>query len=480
MTRLGRSRNKNSATSGIETVAQVIPAAATERWSSPLAFVLAAAGAAIGFNNIWQFPGLVTQYGGGAFVLVYVLFVFVFGVPLLIAEILLGRSARAAPVHALRLLSPVRRHAPAWSVTGWIAVAACFIVFSYLSVIAGWALAYVVRAASGVFAGQTADGIASLFTALVRDPEKQLFWHVAFVILCALVVARGVRRGLEAVTRVLVPLSMLLLLALVGYVVALGTFSNAVLYLLEPDFTKLTFHAWLVAAGQVFFSLGLGFGMMLMYGAYLKEDASIPRAAITVAGFDTVTALIGAAIVYAVLFAGGIEPASGPGLAFQALPLAFDHLPYGRWFATLFFVLLSLIALLRAIALLETVTVWLGERFGLTRVRAVALVGTAAWALGLVTVLSFNYWAFSFPFFGGVEKKLGVFDLLQIATTQVLLPVAAVLLALFAGWAIKAETSREALALRSPCAYDAWIWLLRLLVPLVLLVLLAYLPKLYP
>lgn len=477
MTRSGRSR-KHGATDAA-TGNDAIPALPSDRWSSAFTFVLAATGASIGFTNIWQFPGLAAQYGGGAFVIAYLAFVALFGVPLLIAELLLGRSARASPVHALRLLSPHRRHAAAWSVAGWVAVAACFIVFSYLSVIAGWMLAYVVRVSVGAFAGQTADGMASLFTALVRDPEKQLFWHAGFVAACAWVVARGLRRGLEPLTRVAVPAVFVLLLALVGYVVTIGSFGGALLHLLEPDFAKLSAMALLTAAGQAFFSLGLGFGMMITYGAYLREDVSIPRAALTVAGLDTLTALIAAILVFAVLFAGGVEPASGPGLVFQALPLAFDHLPYGRWFATLFFLLLSLVALLRAIPMLETVVLWVGERFRLGRVRAAAAVATAAWALGLVTVLSFNYWAFSFSVFGA-EKKLGMFDLLQVATTHVLLPVGALLLAIFAGWILRAETTREALALRSPCAYDAWIWSLRLAVPLVLLVLLFNLHKLYP
>lgn len=479
MSRSARSRIKSTVASAPAVAEMRAPATPVDRWPNALAFVLAASGAAIGFNNIWQFPELAAQYGGGAFVLVYIVFVALFGVPLLIAEMLLGRTARAAPIPALRMLSPNRRRAGQWSIAGWAAVAACFVVFSYLSVIAGWMLAYVVRAAAGVFAGQTADGMASLFTALVRDPEKQLFWHLGFVGVCTLVVARGLRRGLEPVTRVAVPLAFVALLVLVGYAMSLDTFGSAVLHFLEPDFAKLSFMGLLVAAGQVFFSLGLGFGMMLAYGAYLREDVSIPRAALTVAGLDTLTAVVAACVVFAVLFAGSVEPASGPGLVFQALPLAFDHLPYGRWFTILFFLLLSLIALLRALALLETVTRWFAERFQMDRVRAAAAVAAAAWALGLVSVLSFNYWAFPFSVFG-IEKKLGVFDILQMLTTQVLLPVGALLLALFTGWALRTETTREALALRSPCAYDAWIWSLRLLVPLVMLLLLVYLPKLYP
>src|SRR5581483_11368205 len=182
--------------------------------------------------------------------------------------------------------------------------------------------------------------------------------------------------------------------------------------------------------------------------------------------------------VYAVLFAGGVEPASGPGLAFQALPLAFDHLPFGRVFATVFFALLTVIAFLRAIALLELVVAWLGEQFRIRRMHAAFIGGAGAWALGLVSIFSFNYWAFSFRFFA-MEKRLGAFDVLQVMTAHVLLPLTGLLLAVFAGWVLRPEATRAALGLRSACAHDAWLWSLRIVVPALLLVLFYFLPTLY-
>jgi len=361
-----------------------------DRWSSPLVFILAVAGATVGFSNLWEFPQLAAKYGGGAFVLVYLTFVIIFGVPLLMAEIMLGRQGRASPIYALWLLGGGRTHGRAFAVAGWMALVACFIIFSYLSVIAGWTLAYIARSALGMFAGRTADGIASQFTAFVQDPEKQLFWHAAFVTAAALVAARGVRAGLEAAVRWLVPLLFVLLLLLVIYALALGTLNYAIGHLLEPDFTKLTAMGLLAALGHVFFSLGLGMGIVLMYAAYLEDGAAVTRAALTIAGFDIVIALVAGFVIYAVLFAGGVEPATGPGLAFQALPLAFDHLPFGRVFATLFFTLLTVVAFLRAIALLEMVVAWLGEQFRLPRLHAALIGGGAAWALGLISIFSFN------------------------------------------------------------------------------------------
>lgn len=450
----------------------------SERWSDPFVFVLAATGATIGFSNLWQFPYLVSQHGGGAFVLVYVVLALVVGVPLLMSEVLLGRIGRGSPVATFRDLGRPTRAGVRWVVVGGIGVLGGFLIFSYLSVIAGWALGYFVRSLLGVFDGLTADGVASVFANMVKDPEKQLFWHSAFVATTLLVAMRGVRRGLEPAVKVLVPLLFVLLLVLLAYGVALGGFDDAAAFLFAPDFTKLTPMVWLTALAHLFFSLALGMGLMLMYGAYLKTEASVPRVALTVVALDTFTAVAGALIVFAVLILGAVEPAAGPGLVFQAIPLAFDHLPLGRWFASVFFALLVLIALLTAIGLVEPALVWLHERFGLDRRRAAALCGVCAWAIGVVVILSFNYWQFSFTFLG-VEKRLGTFDLLQIVTAYGMLPLTGLLIAVFAGWMIGKERARTELGFRSPCVFDMWLWLVRLVIPALLLVLFFILPKLY-
>lgn len=449
-----------------------------ERWSDPFVFVLAATGATIGFSNFWQFPYLVSQHGGGAFILVYLLLAFAVGVPLLMSEVLLGRIGRGSPVAVFRDLGRPTRAGARWVVVGGIGVLGGFLIFTYLSVIAAWAIGYFVRSVLGVFDGLTADGVASIFAGMVKDPEKQLFWHSGFVAATMLVAVRGVRRGLEPVAKLLVPLLFVLLLVLLSYSVALGGFDDAAGFLLAPDFTKLSPMVWLTALAHLFFSLGLGMGLMLMYGAYLKSEASVARVALTVVGLDTFTAIAGALIVFAVLFAGGVEPAAGPGLVFQAIPLAFDHLPLGRWFASIFFGLLVIVALLTAIGLVEPALVWLHERFGLERRRAVVACGLVAWAFGIVVILSFNYWQFSFRFLG-VEKKLGAFDLLQIGTAYGMLPLTGLLVAVFAGWMLGAERARTELGLRSPCVFDMWLWLVRLMIPALLLVLFFILPKLY-
>jgi len=449
----------------------------SERWSNTPTFVFAVAGAAIGFKTIWQFPQLVAENGGGAFILIYLLLSLLLGAPLLIAQIMLGRRTHTSPIATFKELGARVYGRRMWSVVGIVAVAAGFVVFSYLSVIAGWTVAYFVRAIFGTLSGLTADGMGSVFVSFVRDPEKQVFWHGAFVVAVIAITARGVRRGLDPVVRYLVPTVYVVLLALMMYAISAGVLEDVGRHVFHPDFTKLTPTTWLLAAAQVFFSLGLGTGVAMMYGSYLKADASIGRAAVTIVGIDVLTSVVAATLVFAVLFGGSVAPTSGPHLMFQALPLAFDHFPFGRWAVTLFFAVVIAVALLLGLALIEPVVVWLEEQLGWTRQRAAIATGVVGWMLGLVTVFSFSDAAFSFTIFG-IEKNLGAFDILQSLTAELMFPLAAVGMAVFAGWMVQADVAREELSMRSPCSFDAWIWSLRLLVPPLLVFLLGTLYRL--
>lgn len=449
-----------------------------ERWSSPGIFVLAAGGAAIGFNNFWQFPFLSAEYGGGAFLLVYLLSVLLIGLPLLMAELALGRSGRASPIGVFRFLTRRARANPLWRVVGWMGVLSVFLILSYLSVIAGWVIAYLLRAAFGVYAGLTADGMNAQFAQLVKDPERQLFWHTLFMTLTMLVIGRGVRHGLETLARFAVPLLLGLLLVLTVYFATTEAFAQAVTVLFVPDFGKLTGIGVLAAVSHAFFSLGLGAGAMLMYGAYLGANANIPRLSLYVVGVDTLASLAVSLLVFSILFAGNVELASGPSLVFQALPLAFDHIPYGRVLIVVFFAMLLIAALTSAVALAEPVMVWLSERFGMSLKRSAILCGIGAWSLGVVTILSFHGWAFSFELFG-VVKRLGFFDVMQVLTAHVLLPLSGILIALYVGWALRPDMLREALPLRANWLYRPWLWLLRLVVPVLMLIVLLNLPELF-
>ncbi len=450
---------------------------AAGRWSSTTMFVLATGGAAIGFNNFWQFPGLVAGQGGAAFLILYVFGLFIVGLPLLLAQMAMGRRGHPSPVHGFMRLAAVHRADPNWFWLGWVCVVSSMLILASLSVMAGWALAYFLRAASGTLQGLTADALGSVFTQLVNDPEKQLFWYTFFIGLTVAVSAGGVRGGIERFVRWATPLVLLLLAGLLVYAGATGDLPGALGKVLAPDFTRLSAGSFQQILAHVFFSLSLGVGFVFCYSAYMPDTALPARAALGVVAIDAGVSVLAAIAVLAILAGGGVEAANGPALFFQALPLAFDHLPAGRLAMSAFFIMIVLVALLAAVAMLEPLTAWLVERFEFSRVRAVLVSGGALWVLGLVMMLSFNAWQFSFPFFTET-RKFGLFDAAQLLTTQALLPLTGLLMAVFAGWIMRPEEMRGTLALRSPCSFDVWLWLTRLFVPLYLLVLLFSLPGL--
>ncbi len=439
---------------------------------------MAVGGAVIGFNSLWQFPGLVAGHGGGAFLAIYVLALAVLGLPLIAAEMLLGQLGGLSPASTFARLALRARSDPIWVVVGFMAMAAGFLIFCFLSVIGAWAVAYLARALFGTLSGHTADGFGSLFTALVQDPEKQLFWFTLFVGVTVSVSMRGVQGGLERLVRIALPWLLGSLIALVVYAATLPAFAGSVKDLLAVDFMALGISDVLAAIGQVFFSLGLGSGAILMYGAYAPAEVSLPRATLAVAMLDTLVGMFAAVAVLTLLAQGGVDPASGPALVFQALPLAFDHLPLGRVLLPLFFVMLVAAALLAAVALIEPGIAWIKERFLWSRPRAALAVGVAGWFCGVVVMLSFNHWAFSFRFFDET-RTLGLFDAAQILATNVLLPLAGAGIALFAGWHVERDLARARFGFLSPCTFDAWLWLTRAVVPLLLLALLFVLPGLF-
>jgi len=365
----------------------------------------------------------------------------------------------------------------AWWIVGAAAVLGGFLIFSYLSVVAGWAVAYGLRASTGVLAGLTADGVGSVFAQLVKDTEKQLFWYTLFIVSIVLVSLRGLRAGAEPAIRYAVPAMFVGMLLLLMYALASGNFAQAAINALRPDFSRLSWTGVLAAASHAFFSLGLGAGAMLMYGAYLERNAPIARLAVWVVALDTLAGFVAALTLYAVLYAGQIEPATGPALLFQALPLAFDQLPFGQVALTLFLAVLILAAWLSGLALFEPAVVWVVERFQWERPQAALVCGVVAWLLASVTALSLNSWAFSFRFFDET-KTFGLFDVIQIFTNQALLPFVGIASAVFAGWVLRPEIAHDELHLRSPCAFDAWLWLLRLVVPVALVCVMLQLSKL--
>lgn len=429
------------------------------QWSSKLAFVLAATGSAVGLGNIWKFPYVAGESGGGAFVLIYLICIAVMGIPIMMSEVMLGRRGRQSPINTMHTLSAEEGRSRYWGLLGWMGVLAGFLILSYYSVIAGWALAYVLEIAEGSFVGVDPEAVDSVFSELTSDPIKLLFWHSIFIMLTSFVVARGVAAGLESAVRFLMPSLFILLLVLVAYAMTQGHFLQGLKFLFQPDFSKLSGQAVLAAMGQAFFTLSLGMGAIMIYGSYLPQDASIPRTCITVALSDTVVAIIAGLAIFPIVFANALEPSQGPGLIFKTLPIAFGRMPGGTFFGTLFFVMLVFAAWTSAISLIEPAVAWLVENHGFSRVAATSISGFITWFIGLGTVFSFNVWA-EYTLFG-----MTFFDVLDYVTANVMLPLGGVLIAIFAAWLMKGSSVRNELGLNHGPAYRGWRFLVRYIAP---------------
>jgi len=439
------------------------------QWSSRWAFILAATGSAVGLGNIWRFPYLAGENGGGAFVLVYLVCVVLVGIPIMMAEILLGRRGRQSPINTMHTLAVEEGLSRHWHLLGWMGMLAGFIILSYYSVIAGWTLAYIFRTGAGLFVDSDAALSKQIFTELISDPEKLLAWHTTFILMTVIVVSRGVKSGLEQAVKFLMPALFILLLVMVGYAMSTEKFVEGITYLFVPDFERLAeknFFAdiLLPALGQAFFSLSIGMGAIMVYGSYLSHKSSISFNVITIAIADTSVAILAGIAIFPIVFTYGLEPAGGPGLIFISLPIAFGQMPFGTFFGCLFFILLLFAAWTSAISLLEPAVTWLVENISMTRVKAAALAGLIAWLLGLVTVLSFNHWAFSFSF-AGVIKENGLFDIFDILTSNIMLPLGGLLVAIFASWLMARSSTVEELGLGDSNAYQAWRFAVRYIAP---------------
>lgn len=434
------------------------------QWSSRMAFILAATGSAVGLGNIWKFPYITGENGGGAFVLIYLLCIVLIGTPIMMSEILLGRRGRQSPINTMRALAREEGRSRHWQWLGWTGVVAGFLILSYYSVVAGWALAYVVKTANGVFTHVTSVQVGEIFDGLVSSPGHLLFWHTVFMTMTMVVVGRGVKSGLEQAVRFLMPSLFILLLVLVGYSMSSGAFAQGIEFLFSPDFSKLGGESVLTAMGHAFFTLSLGMGAIMVYGSYLPKNTSITQASFYIAGADTLVALLASMTIFPIVFANGLEPGAGPGLIFQTLPIAFGQMWGGAFFGTLFFVLLVFAAWTSAISLIEPAVAWLVENHNVSRVKASVIAGIATWLVGIGTALSFNAWKHI--------KLLGLtfFDLLDKLTANIMLPLGGVAIAVFVAWILSRESTRSELNLGDGAGYTIWRFLVRYISPVAVMI----------
>ncbi|MGD0961072.1 MAG: sodium-dependent transporter [Methylomonas sp.] len=434
------------------------PQTSHSEWSSRFAFILAATGSAVGLGNIWKFPYITGQNGGGAFVMVYLVCVLILGIPIMIAEIMLGRRGRQSPINTMQTLAEEAGADPRWRYSGWLGMIAGFLILAYYSVIAGWSMAYIAKAFFGQFLGGGGAEIKTLFDDLMASPVQQIFWHTLFMLLTMQVVMRGVKGGLEKSVQVLMPALFFILLILVGYAMASGSYRQGIDFLFTPDFSKINANAVLTAMGHAFFTLSLGMGAIMVYGSYLPKHVSIAKTTFYIAGADTVVALLAGIAIFPLVFANHLEVGSGPGLIFQTLPLAFGEMSGGWLFGVLFFILLFLAALTSSISLIEPTVAWLVENRSLDRRQACLWSGAACWLLGVAVVFSFNIWS------GHKIFDRNLFEILDYLTANLMLPIGGLSIAIFAGRIMKTENCTQELEMPAS-AFDVWRLLIRYVSP---------------
>lgn len=421
------------------------------RWSSRWLFVLAAAGSAVGLGNIWKFPYIAGENGGGAFVLIYLVCVAFVGAPIMISEVMLGRKGRASPINTMRKLTQAAGASSRWTFLGWMGVLAGILILSYYAVIAGWALNYIWLTASGTFDLASAQVATTTFDQLQQDPLAMMGWHGVFMLITIWIVARGVSRGLESAIKWFMPLLFVLLLVLLGYSMSSGGFAQGWAFMFDFNWSVVGPETWLIAMGQAFFTLSLGMGTMMVYGSYVPEDSHIGSTVLTIVALDTFVAVAAGLAIFPLVFVNGLEVGQGPGLMFVTLPLAFGQLPMGALFGTVFFVLVSFAAITSAISLTEPAIAYVVEEYNAKRSRVAISLGVFCWLLGLGTVFSFNIWADVKPLFG-----LNFFELVDQLSQNIMLPLGGLLIALFTVWALPQIIVREQLEVSSDRVMLCW------------------------
>lgn len=396
-----------------------------EHWGSKIGFILAASGSAIGLGNIWKFPYITGENGGAAFIFVYLICIGIVGLPVVIAEILMGRTTQRNPVGAFKALSGSKF----WTAIGGLGVLAGFIILSFYTVIAGWSLGYIFEALRGQFVHLGSAAQASEhFNSLVGDPTWMIGFYSIFFVFTMAVVFLGVKDGIEKGSKILMPVLLIILIILMIKGISLKGSGEGLAFLWKPDWSKITGQSILIALGHAFFTLSLGMGALMTYGSYLNKKTNIPNAAVQIVLLDTVIALMAGVAIFTAVFATGQDPAGGPGLIFNTLTVVFGNMTGGYIFGLLFFILLSVAALTSSISLLEVVVAYFVDERGWSRHQAVLLFGFLVYAFGLPSALSFNLMA------NMTINGLTFFDSVDYLASNILLPLGGFFIAIFVAW----------------------------------------------
>lgn len=405
-------------------------------FSSRFGVIAAAAGSAIGLGNIWRFPYVLGENGGGAFLLIYLSIILILGIPMMVTEMSLGRMAGRNAFGTFKFLSPKSK----WYLVGVMGIAAAFMILSFYSAVAGWTLEYTYQALINGFAGKNPAEVNNMFSGFIANDTKTVSWMVFFIVLTSLIVVAGIEKGIERYNKILMPVLLVILLILDVRAVTLPGATEGLEFLFKPDFSKINGETFLKALGQAFFSLSLGMGTIITYGSYIRKEENLVSSAAWVSFSDSFVAILAGIAIFPAVFAFQIEPNAGPGLVFQTLPNIFQMMPGGYYFAILFFVILVIAALTSSVSLLEVIVAYFTEELKMSRRTATLLGGGTAAILGVLCAVSTG----SLSDFKILGKT--IFDLLEFTSSNIMLPLGGLLITIFAGWIVKPKVLKAGIS----------------------------------
>lgn len=400
-----------------------------DSFGSRLGVIAATAGSAVGLGNIWRFPYVLGENGGGAFLLIYLAIMFSIGIPVMMSELAIGRRSQRNPVGAFRVLAPGKP----WYLVGMMGVISAFMILAFYTAVAGWTLEYIYQTIIGGFSEKSPDELTAMFSSFRGESLRPALWFTIFMIATSIIVLGGIRKGIEKATRIMMPVLFILLLIMCVKALTLGGSGKGLIFLFKPDFSKVTGSVVLMALGQVFFSLSIGMGTIITYGSYIQKDNNLAATSVQVSLIDTLVAVLAGIAIFPAVFAFGISPASGEALTFIVLPGIFQQMQAGMIFAFIFFLLLALAALTSTISVLEVIVAYFSEQLGLTRRMAILLATISMFILGITASLSLGVTS-GIKLFG-----LNTFDLFNTTTANILLPLGGLLIVIFLGWFFPAK-----------------------------------------
>lgn len=436
-----------------------------EHWASRLGFIMATAGSAVGLGSLWRFPYIAGENGGGAFVLLYLLFTFGIGLPVFIGELIIGRKTQKSAVLGY---SEIANGSQNWRILGWLNVLTCLIILSYYSVVSGWCLSYALMSLNKFTLGKSPDQIKETFSTLFTSPGINIFWFALFLLMNVGIIMSGVRQGIEYWSKKLMPALFIILIGLFCYSVTLPGFMEAFNFVFIPDFSKLTTTVVLNALGMAFFTLSVSLGIIVTYGSYMHREDNIPYNSFLITLMTVFVSLIAALITFPIVFTSHLPPEGGPGLVFQTLPILFAQIPASTLISTIFFLLLLFAALTSTMSLLEVLVANVIEVFDITRKKATILCALLTFVVGIPSALSGS--RVLFPSWEEIYGK-NFFDTMSYTTASWFMPLAGLFVTFLIGWKMKRDDALEEFMRGCKCSFFAkpWLFLIKWICPVIVL-----------